>query len=180
MFAKADTAYARNQPIHDTVMGWRSPNKKLLGEIGEHSMGETADNIAADIDVSREDSDAFALGSQKNMRQQKRWHSYTTRSRLLRPPRRGARIRRLWRRPTSICGRTRPSKKLASLKPLFTNGVVTAGNASGINDGDAALLLGPVPALRKALERAGPPWRTSMSSRSMRRLRRRYSAVSMN
>ena len=65
MFAKADTAYARNQPIHDTVMGWRSPNKKLLGEIGEHSMGETADNIAADIDVSREDSDAFALGSQK-------------------------------------------------------------------------------------------------------------------
>lgn len=46
-------------------------------------------------------------------------------------------------------------EKLASLKPLFTNGVVTAGNVSGINDGAAALLLGPVPASRKALERAG-------------------------
>lgn len=185
VLAKATSAFARQQEIFDTTMGARFTNPEIIKQFGAHSMPETADNIASDLNISREESDVFAAASQAK---------YET-----------ARVAGYFDDeivPIDVAqGRNKPAISVATdehprpsstldalgkLKPLF-GGVVTAGNASGINDGASAMIigsknvgekagvkprgriiagaiagvpprvmgLGPVPASQKALARAG-------------------------
>ena len=183
---KADAAFSRRAEVFDTTIGWRFVNPKMNAGFGTHSMPETADNVARDFGVSRADQDAFA------MRSQSRWQAAQDAGQfedeivpVSVPQRRGDPI------VFDTDEHPRPgtsAETLAKLKGI--NGpelTVTAGNASGVNDGAAALLMasgaeakrqglepmarvlgmasagvaprvmgiGPVPACRKVLERAG-------------------------
>ena len=130
--SKPDTAFPRgNQVAFDTVLGWRFPNPKLEAMFPLESMGETGENVAERWDVSREDQDAFALESQQ------RWAAASEAGRfddeLVAV---GEVVRDEHPRPDTS------AERLAQLKPAFrANGTVTAGNASGINDGAAALVV---------------------------------------
>jgi 3-oxoadipyl-CoA thiolase len=166
-----------DQKVWDTTLGWRFPNPRLEEQFPLESMGETGENVAERWHVSRADQDAFALRSQQ------RWAA-------------GAEAGHFDDELVAVDGLARDehprpdtsAEKLASLKPAFRDvGTVTAGNASGINDGAAALVvasedrarelgaqplgrfvasavagvdprvmgIGPIPAVRKVLERAG-------------------------
>jgi 3-oxoadipyl-CoA thiolase len=184
---KSDSAFPRgNQTIYDSTLGWRMVNEKLAAMHEPISMGETAENVAEQFGISREDQDRFALSSQQRAvaaqsggRFDQQLVSVTV------PQRRGDPIvvdrDEHPRADTSL-------EKLAALPAAFRkNGTVTAGNSAGINDGACALLMmsaeradelglrpmarvvtaavagvnpaymgiGPVPATRKALARAG-------------------------
>jgi len=175
---KPEAAFARgDRTLHDTTLGWRFTNPRYAERYSTAPMGETGENVAARWSVSREDQDAFALESQR------RWSEADAAGRFadeLVPA--GELERDEHPRPETT------GEKLASLKPAFAaDGTVTAGNASGINDGAAALVIasadrarelgaaalgvfrgsavagvdpavmgiGPVPAVRKLLARAG-------------------------
>jgi 3-oxoadipyl-CoA thiolase len=184
---KPDAAFPRgDRPLYDTTLGWRFVNPRLEQRYGVDTMGETAENVAADYGVSREDQDAWALRSQQA------WARADAEGRFAReivavevPQRRGP--------PLTVDRDEHPrpdttAEQLAGLRPAFrSGGSVTAGNASGINDGAAALVIadearaadlclparariiasaaagveprvmgvGPVPAVRKVLARAG-------------------------
>jgi 3-oxoadipyl-CoA thiolase len=178
VFAKPDKPFPRgNQTIYDTHLGWRFPNPKMEEMFPLESMGETGENVAERYGVTREEQDAFALQSHQ------RWAEAAAAGRFdeqIVPV--GDVARDEHPRPdTSL-------EKLAALKPAFRQGgTVTAGNAAGINDGAAAVVvaseekarelgieplgafagsavagvdprvmgIGPVPAVRKLLERAG-------------------------
>jgi acetyl-CoA C-acetyltransferase len=130
--AKPDKAFPRgNQVLYDTHLGWRFPNPRMEELFPLESMGETGENVAERYDVSREDQDAFALESHR------RWAAAAEAGRFddeLVPV--GEVVRDEHPRPdTSL-------EKLAALRPAFrTGGTVTAGNAAGINDGAAALVI---------------------------------------
>jgi acetyl-CoA C-acetyltransferase len=130
--AKPDKAFPRgNQVLYDTHLGWRFPNPRMEELFPLESMGETGENVAERYDVSREDQDAFALESHR------RGAAAAEAGRFddeLVPV--GEVVRDEHPRPdTSI-------EKLAALRPAFrTGGTVTAGNAAGINDGAAALVI---------------------------------------
>ncbi|MEA2477234.1 MAG: hypothetical protein QOF16_1817 [Actinomycetota bacterium] len=137
---KQNKAWSRDQTVYDTTLGWRFVNPRLEERFGVDSMGQTAENVAAECDVAREDQDAFALTSHRRAvaaRDEGRFvdelvpvEVATGKGGLItidadEPP----------RSDTDLA-------KLARLKPAFTaDGSVTAGNSSGINDGAAALLL---------------------------------------
>ena len=178
VMAKPEKAFQRgDRTVWDTTLGWRFPNPKLEAMFPLESMGETGENVAERYGVSREDQDAFALESHR------RWAAAAEAGRFddeLVPV--GDVTRDEHPRPdTSL-------EKLGALKPAFrSGGTVTAGNAAGINDGAAALVIaseakarelgiaplgafvgsavagvdprvmgiGPVPAVRKLLERTG-------------------------
>ncbi|GFE64336.1 3-oxoadipyl-CoA thiolase [Litoreibacter roseus] len=181
---KAPAAFSRSAEVYDTTIGWRFVNPKIKADHDTHSMPETADNVAEDYQISRADQDAFATRSQQ------RWQAANQRGLfadeiipVTLPQRKGEPI------VFDIDEHPRPgtsAEKLGSLKPINGAGLtVTAGNASGVNDGAAALLLGneeaakngaplarvvamaaagvpprimgigPVPATRKALNLAG-------------------------
>jgi acetyl-CoA acyltransferase len=148
VMGKADAAFSRNAEIFDTTIGWRFVNPLMKSKYGVDSMPETAENVAEDFEVSREDQDAFAL------RTQQRWAKAHTAGffadELI---------------PVSI-----PQKKgdpkvfdtdehprpdttleaLTKLKPVVkAGGTVTAGNASGVNDGACALLLASAEAVKR-------------------------------
>lgn len=182
VISKAESAFGRTPQMYDSTMGWRFINRKLHDAYGTDPMPKTAENLAAEYAISREDQDRFAHWSQVKV----------------------AAAQQDGRLAREICAVTVPQRKkdplivdrdehpretslpkLAQLRPLFPEGSVTAGNASGINDGAAALLLaseagvrnhnleprarvlgmavagvpprimgiGPVPATRKLLER---------------------------
>src|SRR6266542_2165373 len=130
--AKPDHAFPRgNQTAWDTTLGWRFPNPRLEAMFPLESMGETGENVAERFDVSREDQDEFALASQQ------RWAAAHEGGRFddeIVPV--GDVVRDEHpRSDTSL-------EKLAALKPAFREGgTVTAGNAAGINDGAAALVI---------------------------------------
>lgn len=183
---KADAAFSRSNAVYDTTIGWRFTNPALKAKFGAHSMPETADNVAADYKVSRADQDAFALRSQQ------RWAAAQAKGifadeiiPVTIPQRKGDPV------VVSQDEHPRPDTKPEQLAKLSgINGkdlTVTAGNASGVNDGAAALVIaseavakaqgfkplarvvamaaagveprvmgiGPVPAVRKVLARAG-------------------------
>ena len=130
--AKPDAAFPRGDRVmHDTTIGWRFVNPRYADRFSTASMGETGENVAERWSVSREDQDAFALASQQ------RWAAADAAGRFadeLVPA--GELERDEHPRPDTS------AEKLASLKPAFTGeGTVTAGNASGINDGAAALVV---------------------------------------
>jgi 3-oxoadipyl-CoA thiolase len=126
--AKPDRAFPRgDRTMYDTTLGWRFPNPRLEELFPLESMGETGENVAERWSVSREDQDAFALRSQQ------RWAAADFGDELV-PV--GDVVRDEHPRPDTT------AEKLASLAPAFrANGTVTAGNASGLNDGAAAVVV---------------------------------------
>ena len=137
---KADTAFSRNNAVYDTTIGWRFVNPKMKAQYGIDSMPQTADNVAEDYEVSRADQDAFALRSQQRWAEADKAGIFAEEiAPVTIPQRRGDPV---------IVDRDehpRPETDLAALTKLRgINGpelTVTAGNASGVNDGAAALLI---------------------------------------
>ncbi|EIM74176.1 beta-ketoadipyl CoA thiolase [Nitratireductor aquibiodomus RA22] len=145
---KAETAFSRNAEIYDTTIGWRFVNKVLKKQYGIDSMPETGENVAADFSVSRADQDAFAVRSQdkavaaqENGRLAKEIIPVTIPQRKGDPvvvdrdehPRPGTTVEKLGKLPT----------------PFREGGTVTAGNASGVNDGAGALIIASEEAAKK-------------------------------
>ena len=151
VMAKADTAFGREQRIEDTTLGWRFVNAQLKDSYGVDSMAETAENVAADCAVSREDQDAFALRSQQRAAQASARGFFAAE---IVPVAIGG---RKGAAETSVQHDEHPRPEatqtsLAKLAPIVRpGGTVTAGNASGINDGACALLL----ASERAVHRHG-------------------------
>ncbi|ASY73087.1 acetyl-CoA acetyltransferase [Sinorhizobium fredii USDA 205] len=144
---KADSAFSRHAEIHDTTIGWRFVNPLMKAQYGVDSMPETGENVAEDFKVSREDQDAFAVRSQAKAA------AAQANGRLAReivavtiPQKKGEAVvveRDEHPRATTI-------EALAKLKaPFRAGGSVTAGNASGVNDGAAALIVASEEAARK-------------------------------
>ncbi|MSP82345.1 MAG: 3-oxoadipyl-CoA thiolase [Alphaproteobacteria bacterium] len=186
VLSKSEAAFSRATAIFDSTMGARFPNPALTSTFGADTMPETADNVARELTISRAASDCFAAASQDRYQAAKQRGFF--RSEIL-----GVGVPAAGRGEVTTVNddeHPRPDTTLAALaglKPLNAGGVVTAGNASGVNDGAAALVvgsraigtqagirprarivagavagveprlmgLGPVPATRKALERAG-------------------------
>lgn len=145
---KAETAFSRHAEIHDTTIGWRFVNPVMKKQYGVDSMPETGENVAEDFSVSRADQDAFAVRSQnkavaaqENGRLGKEITPVTIPQRKGDPivvakdehPRAGTTIETLAKLPT----------------PFRQGGTVTAGNASGVNDGAAALIVASEAAVKK-------------------------------
>lgn len=138
---KAQTAFSRDARMFDTTIGSRFANPRITGSYGDDSMPETADNVARDLELTRDDSDAFAFASQQKYAEAKKRGFYEGEIIPISVPT-GRKTP-----PVSIADDEHPRPetgldKLATLRPLFEGGVVTAGNASGINDGAAAVIVG--------------------------------------
>jgi len=144
---KGDSAFSRKAEMYDTTIGWRFVNKRLKAEFGIDSMPETAENVAEDYQVTREEQDRFAAESQR------RAAAALANGRLAAeivpvtiPQRKGDPIivdRDEHPRDTSV-------EALAKLKPIVKpDGTVTAGNASGVNDGAAAIIVASAEAIEK-------------------------------
>ena len=145
---KADTAFSRSAEIYDTTIGWRFVNPLMKKQYGVDSMPETGDNVAIDFKISREDQDAFAVRSQaKAAEAQASGRLAKEITSVEVPQRKGDPVivdRDEHPRATSM-------EALAKLKPInkIEGGTVTAGNASGVNDGAAALIIASEAAARK-------------------------------
>lgn len=143
---KANTAFSREAQVYDTTMGWRFINKNLSALHLPYSMGETAENVAKQWNISRHAQDEFALDSQ---------HKYATAhaenkfaDELI--PVQVQVGKDVFDFDKDEHPRTTSMEKLAQLKPAFIkDGTVTAGNSSGINDGAAAMLLASENAVKK-------------------------------
>jgi 3-oxoadipyl-CoA thiolase len=182
--AKSDGPWSRKAEVYDSTIGWRFANKKLTDKFFPFNMGETAENVAKQFNISREDQDAFAAASQEKYfaaLEAGKWQQEIVPVEITEN-----------KEPTVVSEDEHPRRttieKLSALKPAFVkDGTVTAGNSSGINDGAAAMIIvseeavnkyelkpmakivsmaiagvdpaimgiGPVPATRKALQRAG-------------------------
>lgn len=144
---KPAAAYARDAAIYDTTIGWRFINPRLQQQYGSDSMPETAENVAAEFKVSRADQDAYALASQQRAAARAAW-----RQEELTPV---PVAQRKGKGETLVEQDEHPRpdttlEKLAALPtPFRAGGSVTAGNASGVNDGAAALLLASAAAVNK-------------------------------
>jgi acetyl-CoA acyltransferase len=144
---KATAAFSRNAEIYDTTIGWRFVNPLLKKMYGVDSMPETGENVAADYQVSRADQDAFALRSQaRASAAQKNGRLAREIAPVVIPQRKGEALvidRDEHPRETSL-------EALAKLPtPFRDGGTVTAGNASGVNDGAAALIIASEAAVKK-------------------------------
>jgi len=139
VIGKAESAFDRAPQMFDTTMGWRFVNKKLDKIYGTETMPETAENVAEQFNISREDQDKFAFWSQSKAKAaQEDGRLGEEIVPVVIPQRRGDDF--VFEKDEHL--RLSPLDKLAKLKALFrTNGTVTAGNASGINDGAAAVIL---------------------------------------
>ncbi len=185
VLAKANSAFSRNAEIYDTTIGWRFVNKKLSEMHYPFGMGETAENVAERWKIAREEQDVFANSSQEKYDAAHKAGKFKEELMSVSIPQR--------KKDDIVFDKDEHPRfsgieKLSTLKPAFKkDGTVTAGNASGINDGSAMLLIanedavekyklkpmakiksmaiagvepavmgiGPVPATKKALERAG-------------------------
>jgi len=146
VMAKPGAPWDRSPEVHDTTIGWRFVNPRMVEAFGVDSMPQTAQHVADEWGVAREDQDAFALRSQQ------RAAAAISSGRLAReivpvpvPQRRGEPVLV----DTDEHPRETTLEKLAALKPIFPNGSVTAGNSSGVNDGAAALLIASEDAVRR-------------------------------
>ncbi len=144
---KAETAFSRNAEIYDSTIGWRFVNPVMKAQYGVESMPETAENVAEDFQISREDQDGFALRSQaKALTAQSDGRLAREIAPITLPQRKGDPVvvdRDEHPRATTI-------EALAKLgTPFRKGGSVTAGNASGVNDGAGALLLASESAARR-------------------------------
>jgi acetyl-CoA C-acetyltransferase len=141
VLAKAEKAYSRDFTMYDSTIGARFPNPKIVAQFGNESMPETGDNVARDYGISREQADVFAAASQAKYEAARAAGFFEGEIvETLVPTGRKT-------PPASVVADEHPRASsdlaaLAKLKPLYEGGVVTAGNASGVNDGAAALLIG--------------------------------------
>jgi len=137
---KAEAAFSRTAEVYDTTIGWRFVNKLIKDQYGIESMGETAENVAEDYQISRDDQDAFALRSQQKAGAAIAAGAFAEEIvPVTIPKRRGD--------PVVVTGDEHPrpdttAEQLAKLPAPFRQGSsVTAGNASGVNDGSCAVLI---------------------------------------
>ena len=148
VMAKADSAFSRNAEIYDTTIGWRFVNPKMEELYGVDAMGDTAENLAEERQISREDQDRFALWSQHKTEAAQKAGRFAAEI---------VPVRIAQRRGDDIVVATDEHPRhgstmddLAKLRAAFRKGgSVTAGNASGVNDGAAALLLASEAAAKK-------------------------------
>ena len=153
VMSKGETPFDKGIKLFDTTLGWRFVNPQLAQRYGSDPLGITAENVAQQYRISREDQDNFALASQ-----QKAWRAIEN----------GRLAREITALDVQVDRKTRQSfaqdefprqttlQKLQALKPAFSpEGSVTAGNASGINDGAALLGIGPIAATERLLARSG-------------------------
>ena len=143
---KADTAFSRHAEIYDTTIGWRFVNQSIEAQYGIESMPETAENVASEYNIDREAQDAFALASQQKALAAIASGHFTYEIVPVEIPQRKG-------DPVVVSRDEHPREttldKLSKLRaPFRENGGVTAGNASGINDGAAALLIASEQAVR--------------------------------
>ncbi len=185
VMSKSSGAYDRSVVMHDSTIGWRFVNPKMRERFGTDEMPGTAENVATDFNISREDQDAFAFRSQQRTERAQTDGFFA--GEIV-----GVEVPRRRQDPLIIDTDEHPRpgtslEKLGALNPIFEDGTVTAGNASGINDGAAAALvvsdrvledlgvkpmaeilgmatagvpprimgIGPVPATNKLLDRLG-------------------------
>ena len=140
VMGKAGSAFSRNVELFDTTIGWRFANRLMKAQYGIDSMPETAENVAAEFQVSRADQDAFALRSQQRAARAQAEGGFADEILPVEVPRRKGDALRVDRDEHPRADTTLEAlAKLAT--PFRENGTVTAGNASGINDGACALLL---------------------------------------
>jgi acetyl-CoA acyltransferase len=136
---KATSAFDRNAEIYDTTIGWRFVNPKMKGRYGDDTMPSTAENVAEEFQVTREDQDAFALRSQEKTAAAQASGRFV---REIVPVEISQRKGDPIRVDKDEHPRLTSLDKLAALKPIVRkDGTVTAGNASGVNDGAAALII---------------------------------------
>jgi acetyl-CoA acyltransferase len=148
VMGKADAAFSRSAEIFDTTIGWRFVNPAMKAKYGVDSMPETGENVAEDFNVSRADQDAFALRSQQRAAAAQSAGFFASEIvPVLIPQKKGD------PKKFDTDEHPRPDttlEALQKLKPVVKpNGTVTAGNASGINDGSVALLLATEAAAKK-------------------------------
>jgi 3-oxoadipyl-CoA thiolase len=147
VMAKAAHPFPRNPEIFDTTLGWRFINKELAAQYYPHTMGETAENIAKQWKISREEQDIFAMASQQKYFEALsagKWKDEIVPVPTIQPKSDRILVE------TDEPPRRTTIEKLAALSPAFLEGgTVTAGNASGINDGAAAMLLASEDAVKK-------------------------------
>jgi acetyl-CoA acyltransferase len=140
VMAKSDQAFGRGAKLEDTTLGWRLINPAMKAKYGVDAMGETAENVAAEYRVARADQDAFALRSQQR-------HAQALAAGFFEGEMVSVAVPRGKGEPVQVSADEHPradttAEGLARLKPVIRpDGTVTAGNASGINDGACALLL---------------------------------------
>lgn len=141
VMAKAEAAYSRELTVFDSTIGARFPNPKIVAEFGNDSMPQTGDNVAQEYGISRAEADVFAAGSQARYEAARSAGFFQEELLAVSVPT-GRKT------PPNVVEQDehpRPQSDLialARLNPLSEGGVVTAGNASGVNDGAAALLIG--------------------------------------
>ena len=147
VMGKAESAFARNQHLHDTTMGWRFINPRLEATYGVELMGETAENVAQRYAISRDDQDAFALRSQQRTAAAQAAGFFDDEiTAVAVAGRKGGEGVQVMRDEHPRADAS--AEALARLKPVFRQpGTVTAGNAAGLNDGAASLLLASARAL---------------------------------
>src|SRR5580765_5274061 len=147
VMAKAASAFDRNAEMYDTTIGWRFVNPKMKSAYGDDTMPSTGENVAQDFQVSRADQDAFALRSQERAAAAQANGRFAAEIVAVDiPQRKGDPLvvdKDEHPRPTSL-------ESLAKLKPIVRpDGTVTAGNASGVNDGAAAMIVASEEAARR-------------------------------
>jgi 3-oxoadipyl-CoA thiolase len=147
---KADTAFSRSNAVYDTTIGWRFVNPKLRAQHGIDSMPETAENVAAEFGIARADQDAFALRSQARYAAAAARGFYRDELLPVTIPGRKGKVDASEVVEADEHPRETTLEALARLKPVVKpDGTVTAGNASGVNDGACALLLAGEAAIKR-------------------------------
>lgn len=150
VMSRAESAFARDIKLYDSTIGPRFSNPKLVKQFGDDQMPQTADNLAREYDIKREEADQFALSSQQKYAVAKGEGFFAGEiSPVALPPNRKGPVP-----PVAEDEHPRPATDMAALakmRSLYEGGVTTAGNASGVNDGAAAMLL----ASREAGDKAG-------------------------
>ena len=148
VMGKAETAFARAPRLEDTTLGWRFVNPKMQAAFGIDSMPETAENVAAQFSVSRCDQDALALRSQQRWAAANAWGFFARQLVPVQIPQPKDETLTLTTDEPPRPGTT--LEALAKLKPVVRpDGTVTAGNASPLNDGSAALLIASEAAVQR-------------------------------
>ncbi|WP_116475756.1 3-oxoadipyl-CoA thiolase [Zobellella maritima] len=148
VMGKADTAFSRTQTIEDTTIGWRFINPLMKAQYGVDSMPETAENVAEQFNISREDQDAFAARSQEKAAESQRNGRFAEEIVPVEIPRRKQEPL-IFADDEHLRPNTRVEKLARLPTPFRAGGSVTAGNASGVNDGAAAMLIASEDAVQR-------------------------------
>ncbi|KRU21818.1 3-oxoadipyl-CoA thiolase [Psychrobacter piscatorii] len=141
VFAKTEKPFSRDFKVFDTTIGSRFPNPKIIEQFGNDTMPQTGDNVAHKYGITREEADKFAAASQAKYQAAKQAGFFDDEITPITVPQ----GKKLPEKVVTDDEHPRASSDIAALqklKPLNENGIVTAGNASGINDGAAALIIG--------------------------------------